>query len=40
MNRLSHRGWHAIHLVSYIVFWLATFHRAFAGTNRSRPLYQ
>jgi DMSO/TMAO reductase YedYZ heme-binding membrane subunit len=40
MKRLSRKSWHAIHLVSYIVFWLATFHGAFAGTDRSRPLYQ
>jgi methionine sulfoxide reductase heme-binding subunit len=40
MKRLPRRVWHGIHLVSYLTFWLTTLHAAFAGTDRSRGLYQ
>lgn len=40
MRRLPRRVWHGIHLVSFVTFWLATFHAALAGTDRSQALYQ
>lgn len=39
MKRLPRKVWHTIHLVSYVTFWLTTLHAAFAGTDRSHPLY-
>ena len=38
-KRLPDARWRDIHIVSYWVFWLATIHAAFAGTDMSRPLY-
>lgn len=40
MRRLPRKVWHAIHLISYLTFWLTTLHAAFAGTDRSQVLYQ
>jgi sulfoxide reductase heme-binding subunit YedZ len=40
MKRLPRKVWHAIHLTSYVTFWLTTLHAAFAGTDRSHVLYQ
>jgi predicted ferric reductase len=40
MKRLPRRVWRAIHLSSYAVFLLASFHAALAGTDRSQWLYQ
>lgn len=40
MRRLPRKFWRAVHLTSYLVFWLATLHAAFAGTDRSQVLYQ
>ena len=40
MKRLPRKVWHAIHLISYLTFWLTTLHAAFAGTDRSTLLYQ
>jgi methionine sulfoxide reductase heme-binding subunit len=40
MRRLPRKIWHAIHLISYLTFWLTTLHAAFAGTDRSQILYQ
>ena len=39
MKRLPGKWWRDIHIVSYWVFWLATIHAAFAGTDSSRTLY-
>ena len=40
MKRLPRKVWRGIHLGSYVTFWLATGHAAFAGTDRSQVLYQ
>ena len=40
MRRLSRRLWRAVHLSSYVVFWLASLHAAFAGTDSTNRLYQ
>lgn len=40
MRHLPRRVWHGIHLVSYLTFWLASLHAAFAGTDRTQTLYQ
>jgi predicted ferric reductase len=40
MRRLPRRFWRAVHLTSYVTFWLTTLHAAFAGTDRSQVLYQ
>jgi DMSO/TMAO reductase YedYZ heme-binding membrane subunit len=39
-RRLPRRAWHAIHLTSYVTFWLTSLHAAFAGTDRANRLYQ
>lgn len=39
-KRLSRRVWRWIHLSSYAVFLLTSLHAAFAGSDRSQPLYQ
>jgi len=39
-RRLPRRAWRAIHLASYLTFWSTSLHAAYAGTDRSRPLYQ
>lgn len=38
-KRLSRKGWRAVHLASYAVFWLTSVHGALAGTDASQPLY-
>lgn len=40
MKRLPRRVWRWIHLSSYAVFLLASFHAALAGTDRTHWLYQ
>ncbi|MGD9996528.1 MAG: ferric reductase-like transmembrane domain-containing protein [Ilumatobacteraceae bacterium] len=40
MRRLPRHIWRAIHLTSYGVFWLASLHASFAGTDRTHPLYR
>ncbi|MBN2622647.1 MAG: ferric reductase-like transmembrane domain-containing protein [Acidimicrobiales bacterium] len=37
-RRLPRRVWRAVHLSSYVLFWLATFHFILAGTDASHPL--
>jgi DMSO/TMAO reductase YedYZ heme-binding membrane subunit len=39
MRRLPRRVWKWVHLTSYVVFWLTSLHAAFAGTDRTSPLY-
>ena len=38
MRRLPRRLWHGVHLSSYVLFWLATFHLLTAGTDTSNPI--
>ena len=40
MRRLPRKLWRGIHLTSYLVFWLASLHAAFAGTDATNRLYQ
>jgi DMSO/TMAO reductase YedYZ heme-binding membrane subunit len=40
MRRLPRKVWRGIHLTSYVVFWLASLHAAFAGTDTPNRLYQ
>ena len=40
MRRLPRKLWRAVHLTSYVVFWLASLHAAFAGTDATNRLYQ
>ncbi len=40
MRRLPRRVWRGIHLISYLTFWLASLHAAFAGSDSSQILYQ
>ncbi len=40
MRRLPRTLWRAVHLTSYLVFWLASLHAAFAGTDAANRLYQ
>ena len=40
LRRIPRRLWHAVHLSSYLVFWLASLHAAFAGTDTARALYR
>ena len=40
MKKLPRRTWHAVHLTSYVTFWLVTFHGALAGTDATQPLYR
>lgn len=37
MKRLPRRLWRRIHLASYFLFWIATFHLLMAGTDSSAP---
>ena len=34
MKRLPRARWHAVHLLSYVLFWTATLHGMLAGTER------
>jgi hypothetical protein len=38
MKRLPRRLWHGVHLTSYALFWLATFHLLTAGTDTGNPI--
>lgn len=38
MRRLPRRWWRRVHLGSYLLFWLATFHFLLAGTDAGNPL--
>ena len=38
MRRLPRRLWRSIHLTSYALFWLATFHLLTAGTDATNPI--
>ena len=40
MRRLPRKLWRAVHLTSYVAFWLASLHAAFAGTDATNRLYQ
>jgi DMSO/TMAO reductase YedYZ heme-binding membrane subunit len=39
-KHISPRAWHAIHLGSYVTFWLASIHASMAGSDASQPLYR
>jgi DMSO/TMAO reductase YedYZ heme-binding membrane subunit len=39
IRKANRRLWHAVHLTSYLAFWLASLHGTFAGTDASNPLY-
>jgi sulfoxide reductase heme-binding subunit YedZ len=38
MRRLPRSVWHGVHLTSYLLFWLATFHLLTAGTDATNPI--
>ena len=38
MRRLPRRLWHGVHLTSYVLFWLATFHLLTAGTDATNRI--
>jgi predicted ferric reductase len=38
MRRLPRKVWHVVHLSSYLVFWLTTFHMVTAGTDATNPI--
>lgn len=40
MKRLPRKFWRAVHLSSYVAFWLTSFHAAFAGTDTTSWLYR
>jgi DMSO/TMAO reductase YedYZ heme-binding membrane subunit len=40
MKHLPRKAWRAIHLTSYVTFWLTSLHGAFAGSDRTAWLYQ
>ena len=40
MRRLPRKLWRAVHLTSYVAFWLARLHAAFAGTDATNRIYQ
>ena len=40
MKHVPRKAWRAIHLTSYITFWLTSLHGAFAGSDRTSWLYQ
>jgi len=40
VRRLPRRAWRAVHLSSYLAFWLTSMHAAFSGTDRSSLIYQ
>jgi predicted ferric reductase len=40
MRRIPRRTWHAIHLLSFLLFVVATVHGLTAGTDRSEPVFQ
>lgn len=40
MRKLPRKVWRFVHLSSYVAFWLASMHAAFAGTDATKGLYQ
>ncbi len=40
MRHLPRRFWRAVHLFSYVSFWLTSMHGAFAGTDTTSWLYR
>lgn len=40
MHRLPRTFWRVVHMSSYVVFWLASMHAAFAGSDTSSWLYR
>lgn len=40
MRRLPRRVWRVLHLTSYVAFWSASLHAAFAGTDTTSWLYR
>ncbi len=40
MRRLPRKFWRAVHLTSYVAFWLTSMHAAFAGTDATSWLYR
>jgi predicted ferric reductase len=38
MHRIPRRWWKAVHLSSFVLFWIATFHLATAGTDAHNPI--
>jgi predicted ferric reductase len=40
MKRLPRKFWRAVHLSSYVAFWLTSLHAAFAGTDAGSWLYR
>jgi predicted ferric reductase len=40
MRHLPRKVWRAVHLTSYIAFWLTAMHAAFAGSDATKPMYQ
>jgi len=39
-RRLPRKFWRAVHLSSYVAFWLTSLHAAFAGTDATSWLYR
>jgi DMSO/TMAO reductase YedYZ heme-binding membrane subunit len=37
MRRLPRRLWRGLHVTTYLLFWLATFHLVTAGTDATNP---
>jgi DMSO/TMAO reductase YedYZ heme-binding membrane subunit len=40
MKRMSRRAWHAVHLSSYALFFVATVHGLLLGTDRHNTLFR
>lgn len=40
MRRLPRRVWRAVHLSSYVAFWLTGMHAAYTGSDAGLPLYR
>lgn len=40
MRRLSRKAWRAVHVSSFALFWVASFHAAAAGTDVAAAWYQ
>jgi predicted ferric reductase len=40
MRRLPRRVWRMVHLTSYVAFWVASLHAAFAGTDTTSWFYR
>ena len=38
MRRIPRRLWRGVHMSSFVLFWLATFHFVLAGTDATNPL--